>query len=242
MRIITLFVVTIVFLSDILAQHIPLDKKDVPPHIEEIKITGTSQEFSNVEEITQTKDGHIWLATNQGLVKYDGTDFTVYNVTNTENIFRSFTCLSVIEDDEGTLWVGTRPGLITVKNNVFSRYNDSVFHEIQVTKMCKDDKGNIYVGTLQKGLFRINPDKSLYKYPEPLEDDIIFSLLYADTTLWIGTTTHGLIRLKDEKFEYLKNISPHFSYEFRDAYKDRNGNYWFGSDQNGLVKYSNNKV
>lgn len=244
MKIVKLFIITIIFLSNIFAQQnsfIPLDRRNVPVYIEEIHITGTDQIFSNIEQIIQTKDSHIWLATNRGLAKYNGINFDVYNNFNVKE-FKSPSTLSLLEDNDGTLWIGTREGLLMMKNNVFSRYNDSTLGSISIVKMCKDDRGNIYLGTLNKGLFRINPDKSLYKYPEPLEESTIFTLLYSDSVLWIGANKQGLIKLKNEKFEYLNNISPYFSYEMRSSCKDKDGNYWFGTDRNGLIKYSNNTI
>jgi ligand-binding sensor domain-containing protein len=243
-KIVALFIITILFISNTFAQQIPLYKKDVPLYIEEIEIKGTDHVFSVVEEIVQTKDGNIWLATNHGLWNYNGIDFTAYNITTHPNHFIiNENSNSILEGDDSTLWVGTRNGLIMIKNNVFSRYGDSLLNESTIVRMCKDDKGNIYLGTLRRGLFRINPDKSLYKYEKPsLENNVIFSLFYSDSTLWIGTSEDGVIKLKDEKFEYLKNISPHFSYEMRDIHKDKDGNYWFGSSKNGLIKYFNNKL
>ncbi len=38
---------------------------------------------NGINAITQTRDGYLWLATNDGLVRFDGVRFTVFNHGNT---------------------------------------------------------------------------------------------------------------------------------------------------------------
>jgi ligand-binding sensor domain-containing protein len=59
-----------------------------------------------VNAIRQTRDGYLWLATYDGLVRFDGLNFTVFNRGNTNGIGDNrFDML--FEDRQGILWAVT---------------------------------------------------------------------------------------------------------------------------------------
>src|SRR5262245_39594186 len=61
---------------------------------------------SNVLNIYQTSDGYLWLTTFNGLVRYDGVRFRVFNTGNTPGIKNS-RFLMFYEDRERNLWITT---------------------------------------------------------------------------------------------------------------------------------------
>src|SRR5260221_800646 len=82
---------------------------------------------SSVTNIVQTPDGYLWLGTQEGLVRFDGVKFDVFDKSNTSVIRNNFvSCLLVAKDS--TLWFGTKSGLCTYKRGVFSNLslNDSI--------------------------------------------------------------------------------------------------------------------
>src|SRR3954467_5309977 len=72
--------------------------------------TGNGLPQNSVHAILQTRDGYIWLATEGGLVRFDGLRFRVYDAQNTAEL-RSSTVRSLLGDREGALWIGTADGL-----------------------------------------------------------------------------------------------------------------------------------
>jgi signal transduction histidine kinase/ligand-binding sensor domain-containing protein len=74
---------------------------------------------NSVHAILQTSDGYLWLTTLDGLVRFDGVRFTVFNKGNTPGI-NSNRFNSLCEAQDGTLWAGTEDGGIT-------RYKDGKF-------------------------------------------------------------------------------------------------------------------
>ena len=59
---------------------------------------------NSVSAIVQTRDGYLWLTTFDGLVRFDGVRFTVFDKSNTRGLSSNrFTALH--EDKDGTLWV-----------------------------------------------------------------------------------------------------------------------------------------
>src|SRR5205085_6419694 len=64
---------------------------------------------NSVLAITQTSDGYLWLTTFNGLVRFDGVRFTVFDRQNTLGIGIN-RCTDLYEDATGALWIGTIDG------------------------------------------------------------------------------------------------------------------------------------
>src|SRR5882724_8164883 len=101
---------------------------------------------NSVNAILQTRDGYLWLATFDGLVRYDGVRFIVFNVHNTPGVTSNrFT--SLLEDRSGDLWIGTDDaGVIRYHNGKFSGFKTEGQTEA-VIGIQIDDSGNILVVT-----------------------------------------------------------------------------------------------
>src|SRR5882724_745371 len=76
----------------------------------------------SVNDVLQTSDGFLWLATFGGLVRYDGESFKVFNPGNTPGM-RTSRVIRLFEDRSGNLWIGTdQQGLIREKDGIFYSY------------------------------------------------------------------------------------------------------------------------
>jgi len=64
---------------------------------------------NDVTAIIQTRDGYIWLGTEEGLVRFDGVRFTVFDRSNTPRLTSPY-ITSLLEGRDGSLWIGTSPG------------------------------------------------------------------------------------------------------------------------------------
>src|SRR5215212_9998360 len=67
---------------------------------------------NSVEALARTPDGYLWLASHEGLVRFDGVRFTVFDRDNTPQL-RSRVITSLHVDRSGRLWIGTRVGVLT---------------------------------------------------------------------------------------------------------------------------------
>lgn len=61
---------------------------------------------NSVYGITQTRDGYLWLATVDGLARFDGVQFTIFSKSNSPGIVNN-RFVSLFEDNRGDLWAGT---------------------------------------------------------------------------------------------------------------------------------------
>ena len=157
---------------------------------------GLSQ--STVFSIDQDKRGNMWFATYDGVNKYDGYAFTVYqhNEDDPNSIANDISRI-VKTDSQGRVWIGTRDGL--------SRYDEEkdIFQNFFYEKNGKHLQVN--------GIEEISPEQLLISTPEGLimfdikeskfiDDSFstamhktIASTLYRhDDQIYIGTSTDGL--------------------------------------------------
>ena len=61
---------------------------------------------NSVISVIQTRDGYLWLGTLNGLVRFDGNHFTVFNEYNTPGL-NSDRIVYLFEDSHTNLWIGT---------------------------------------------------------------------------------------------------------------------------------------
>jgi ligand-binding sensor domain-containing protein/two-component sensor histidine kinase len=76
---------------------------------------------NSVHQILQTRDGYIWIATEGGVARFNGTQFTVFNQEN-DPTFTSNDICCLAEDRNGVLWIGTADGLLGYAQGAFRRY------------------------------------------------------------------------------------------------------------------------
>ena len=72
--------------------------------------------------MVQTRDGYLWLGTYEGLARFDGLTFTVFDKSNTPEM-ESNGIKALAEDREGRLWVGTTAGLLRYSQGRFERFD-----------------------------------------------------------------------------------------------------------------------
>ena len=146
-----------------------------------------------VFRITEAPEDRLWLGTRDGLTCFDRRRKTFRSYHLRSQNARTIDALFTSSD--GTIWVGTSNGV--------SRYDAEAdeFTDIIMTagvrSFSEDKKGNIYIGTWEGGLFRLNPKSGkLVAYPRLSERNTVQSqLVDSRGRLWIGTWENGIIRL-----------------------------------------------
>ena len=73
-----------------------------------------------IRAITQTKDGYLWLGTDEGLARFDGYEFVVFNKAGGSLPDNLITALAAAED--GSLWIGTQNGLVQYRDGRFRTF------------------------------------------------------------------------------------------------------------------------
>jgi diguanylate cyclase (GGDEF)-like protein len=74
---------------------------------------------NSIKTILQTHDGYLWLATQEGLARYDGRHFTAFTTYDHPKLI-SNNIHNVLEDANGTLWIYANSGLCHYTHGVFT--------------------------------------------------------------------------------------------------------------------------
>jgi ligand-binding sensor domain-containing protein len=82
---------------------------------------------NKVTAVVQTRDGYLWVGTYNGLARFDGVHFTVFDDNNTPEL-RSSRVTSLFEAGDGTLWIGTESGDV-------SQYKDGHFAAVPLREL-----------------------------------------------------------------------------------------------------------
>ena len=159
---------------------------------------------NQVNAIAQTPDGYLWFGTWEGLVRYDGLEFHVFDRRNTpalgDNGIRS-----VRTTPDGTLVIGTSRGGVSVKRGDEWRHwsmADGLAQD-EIMDAFYDRAGRLWVATENSGISVLQPPgKALhYDHRNGLPSDVVYSLLEdRDGSIWAATAA-GIVRFAGKAIE-----------------------------------------
>lgn len=207
---------------------------------------------STINCIFQDSRGFMWLGTNDGLNRYDGSRVTVYkNNPHVKNSLSDncITCIS--EDAEHQLWIGTAYTLdrFNPSTNSFTEYKlgntyKSGLTTDYVTTLCKYNEDKMWVGTFGAGLDLINIHNgqvthfmSDRKDHSGLSSDSVYTVFQdSRQNFWIGTYA-GLCILRPGKKSIERYPIPGLE-NFNSVVavdEDRDHNIWVGTGPGGVA-------
>jgi len=110
---------------------------------------------NSVISMIQTRDGYLWLGTLNGLVRFDGIRFTVFDESNTPGL-PSSRIVGLFEDSESNLWIGTESaGAVLLKDGRISNLDiGRGTREGRLMASCEDSSGAVWLYTADGQLCR----------------------------------------------------------------------------------------
>ncbi len=184
---------------------------------------------NTVHAIAQTADGYIWIGTEEGLARFDGVRFTVFDKQNTTQLKSNY-IRTLLADRQGALWIGTAEGLVRLLNGKFTLFTTNEgLPSNTIQAVLEDRAGNLWVATATGlGLFK-SGGVTTFTTKERLIGGSIQALFEdAAGALWIATP-YGVGRVKDDKFLNYTVRDGLGSNSVRAIQQDREGRLWFGS-------------
>lgn len=169
----------------------------------------------NINCIFQDSRGILWIGTGDGLNKYDGYKFTVYNVVGkNENDITTNNIHAIAEDRDGNLWLTTEGAGLAVLNRALDKIIDldDLDSASVLNAIVFDEDDNLWVGSRGNGLGlydRHTNKYTFYTFNEKNSNSISSNyindiLLDSDQNLWVTTT--GGLNLFDRKSNTFKRI------------------------------------
>lgn len=210
-----------------------------------------------ITAIEQDRNGVMWFATyGEGLYYFlpsnDGNSTSeniilsdrLYNINADEGL-SSNDLYDIAVGKMGKIWVATDGGISICsieegkkqieRKDMTDGLPDNLIQQIET-----DKKGNLWIGTHDKGLCVYQFDKQQFHIPAIMQDwtwGSVKSLEVLEEEIWIGTQQNGLIQYVLQANEYFRSYNRAQSYEFgatNSVLADSEGNVWFTGNSNTL--------
>lgn len=100
----------------------------------------------DIRDVLQARDGSLWILTQQGIARFDGRKYTIFDRANNPE-FQNDDPRGLIEDRQGNLWVGGKNMLLRLAGNIWRSVGAAQSERIgSVFQMCADPELGIWVG------------------------------------------------------------------------------------------------
>jgi ligand-binding sensor domain-containing protein/signal transduction histidine kinase/AraC-like DNA-binding protein len=213
----------------------------------------TDKELSStlINAIYQDSRSYIWIATEDGLNKFDGVRFTIYRANRGDSTTLNNNYVrSLLEDSQGRFWVGCINSLHLYNRTtddfcaVQLFYNDSVIHP-HITSIMECKEGEIWMTTSGLGVIRIQRTDSRYSVDTRLSgrmSSMHLTVVYQDSrgSFWFASENQGLnfYNPKTDELRIFKAPQSIGSNQISAIREDSEGNLFVGTLTNGLFRYN----
>jgi len=190
---------------------------------------------NSVYSIAQDGDGFLWIGTAEGLVKFDGSEFVLFDKYSNSSI-KSNVILALLSDDE-CLWIGVKSGGVVRKcGEEFKHFSkeDGLTSET-VTSIVKSD-GKILFGTFGGGI-TVYEDGKLKPYSKNsfLPESFIYDIVAVEKDLYVATDD-GLYAIKGDKVIKYGEKEGLPELNIRGLFLDSNDDLWIGTSDSGVAR------
>ena len=188
---------------------------------------------NKVTAVVQTRDGYLWVGTYNGLARFDGVRFAVFDDNNTPELHSS-RITSLFEAADGTLWIGTESGDV-------SQYKDSHFAAVPVRAnwgggkiyaITADGTGDFWLLNEMGELARVRDGRVLSPPAGVITNMVALARsangqIWVDREGWVSVLKHGQLQLVEfgattpATYPYIQGIAA-----------SRDGGFWVASNSN----------
>ena len=195
---------------------------------------------NGVNRIVQTRDGYLWLGTAMGLIRFDGVDFQIQDLSGASRI-RSPIFEGLSPSRHGGLWFGLKYGAFGYSDGKeVSLLGKEEWGGINlnVHAILESTNGDVWVASETQAA-RLVRGKAFQPILPGLDsqEHCDVTSLYEDThgRIWLGTTRQGLFYWQNEKLTNFPDSSLN-SIVISCVVEDNRGQIWVGTER-GLLCY-----
>jgi signal transduction histidine kinase/ligand-binding sensor domain-containing protein/CheY-like chemotaxis protein/AraC-like DNA-binding protein len=203
-----------------------------------------------VNDIVQDGNGFIWIATQDGLNRFDGYEFRTYRFDPADPVSILGNHIeSLLVDKQNNLWISTRYGLnlYDPKQDNFIGYIPEDLEELDITKISYSRKDGLWISNYTGGVLYFDIESRSFIDYHIDNQYIPSSYIIAihedrDSMVWIGTANNGVLIFHHLDNKLVMNVELSGRIEkidllqVEEIFEDINGNIWIASRQ-GLVLY-----
>lgn len=191
---------------------------------------------SSINDIIQTRDGRLWLATFGGLVRFDGGTFDVLDIARLPEL-ASNQVMSLAESPAGGIWANTLSG------RMLRLVNDTVAEHLSVPNrlgpltaaLRSGPSGALFLAT-RVALHRYADGSwTSFSWQQGLPGNINAVEIGSDGRVWVGTEA-GLAWLDGNRFRQVRDHRPPTARGVAAIHEDAAGRLWLGTPD-GLAVY-----
>ena len=198
---------------------------------------------NSIQAMLQTRDGYVWIATQEGLVRFNGLEFKLFNKATTDAI-RHNDIRALYQDRAGALWIGTfGGGLVRYQDGKFATYTvQNGLSNNTITSILQDRAGNLWVGT-NDGLNEFVDGKiHAFSTKNGLSDNMVQAVTEDAAGRIVVAARSGL--------DVIENGRPLGAYSslvptgkvVKTLFLDRSGDLWLGTEKHGVDVLSAGKI
>ncbi|MBI2837109.1 MAG: hypothetical protein HYX75_02270 [Acidobacteria bacterium] len=211
-------------------------------YLHEVWKTSDGLPMNSVQAICQSRDGYLWIGTQEGLVRFDGVRFTVFDSSNTAPITNNY-FTSLLVDRDGIIWAGTfGGGALRYRNGVLSSLSLEGPSKIgRVRCLYQAGDGSIWIGADGSLTRWRGGSASSLDAEKGLQGETVMCLSEdREGGLWMGTRAGGLKRINPNGLlEVIQLDRPLPAGAVLCLLADRAGRIWIGTGGGGISCYEN---
>ena len=184
----------------------------------------------SIYAIQQSADGYLWIGTEQGLVRFDGSSFAFID-RPLPNFPQIGPVRDLVTDRKGDLWIRLNgPRLLLYHAGIFEDPSSRLdLQDITFTAMSADHEGGILLSGLGDKVLRLQDNRlDTILNAEQSPGTVTSTAETPDQSVWLGTQNNGLFRLRQEQLSSV-------AHELKDlkincVFPADSGGLWVGTD------------
>ncbi|MEQ9264547.1 MAG: helix-turn-helix domain-containing protein [Balneolaceae bacterium] len=241
LRCATALFVSVLILTTILLEEKSYAQEIAPGYTARHWTTEDGLPTSEIIEIWNTSDGYMWLRTLEGLVRFDGAKFKLFNNGNT-SAFESTAIRYVTGKEQAEFWFDNSSNgegrYVRYKNGVFSSHSfgqDVInTHGTRLNAYELTSDGTLWVAG-KDGLFTFSEDSFKRVFESDLQSSVI-GLAIQNTSLWVAVE-NGFYRIQDKEVSHI----PHNNEDLYSFIVDDIGSIW-AQQKELLIRIEKDKI
>jgi ligand-binding sensor domain-containing protein/signal transduction histidine kinase len=217
--------------------------KNLSQYVRQVWTLQNGLPANDVHTITQTRDGYLWVGTEDGLARFDGARFQVFDKGSGQLPGNFIYCL--FEDSNGSLWIGTSGGLVRYQAGKFQTMGrEAGLADAFVYGVAQDRAGALWISANYK-LWRYW-ENSLTCF-DPLEQSgnlggVVDVTVDKTDTVWAVLKGGIVCRFRDNHFDPVAEFTVLKGRTLARISTDAEGAVWISDFSGGVHRYQSRQV